>query len=72
MAYNRTLRKEASRYFLSFEFVVYLQMKISIHQPSWWFSLCGHSPLFLAMRQTHKIDNYQLPTNYRLGSSEIL
>ena len=27
MAYNRTLRKEASRYFLSFEFVVYLQMK---------------------------------------------
>ena len=50
----------------------YLQMKISIHQPSWWFSLCGHSPLFLAMRQTHKIDNYQLPTNYRLGSSEIL
>ena len=27
MAYNRTLRKEVSRYFLSFEFVVYLQMK---------------------------------------------
>ena len=29
-----------------------------IHQRSWWLSPCGHSPLFLAMRQTH---NYDLP-----------
>jgi hypothetical protein len=28
----------------------------TIHQPSWWFFICGHSPLFLAMHPTHKID----------------
>ena len=26
---------------------------IKIHPPSGWFFICGHSPLFFAVRQTH-------------------
>lgn len=42
---------------------------INIHQPSWWFFICGHSPLFIATRQTCKYglpaarDCYLLPVN---------